>query len=100
MRGQGRFIFIDGFSKLFSGEKQERLDTITVNAKIPIITTLTQCILAALATQKGKPSMFIEGLDFLLAATNISPNDLLGLLSNISTVLAPAPRLHTYISGY
>src|SRR5438477_12692343 len=98
MRGQGRFMFIDGFSRLFSGEKQERPDTITVNAKIPIITTLTQCILKALATQKGKPTMFIEGLDFLLATTNISPNDLLGLLSNISAVPAPAPRIYNYIS--
>lgn len=90
-------MFIDGFSRLFSGEKQEKLDTITVDVKTPIISTLTQCILKALGTQKGKPTMFIEGLDFLLAATNISPNDLLGLLSNMSTV--PIPLLHDYISG-
>jgi hypothetical protein len=93
IKGQGRFLFIDGFSGLFSGEKQEkqeRLDMITVDPKEPIILILTQHILKALETQKGRPTMFIEGLDFLLAATNISPNDLLGLLSNISSV-TPLP---------
>jgi hypothetical protein len=86
-------MFIDGFSGLFSGEKQEQqeiLDMITVDPKGPIILTLTQHILKALETQKGRPTMFIEGLDFLLAATNISPNDLLGLISNISSV-TPLP---------
>ena len=63
---------------------------ITVDPKGAIISTLTQHILKALEMQKGRPTMFIEGLDFLLAATNISPNDLLGLLSNISSV-TPLP---------
>ena len=88
---QGRFMFSDGFSRLFSLETHEdcSLNTLILDSKIPFITTLTQCILKALSTQKRKPTLFIEGLDFLLAATNISPNDLLGLLANISSVLTP-----------
>ena len=82
-------MFIDGFSRLFSSEKHDGTDAIILDTKAPIITALTQYLLKALSGQKAKPTLFIDGLDFLLASTNISPNDLLGLLANLSSVCYP-----------
>lgn len=90
LRQQGQFVFIDGFSGLFSPEKHDGINTITLNTRVPFIMTLTQHLLKPLSAQKRKPILFIEGLDFLLASTSISPNDLLGLLSNLSSVSFPS----------
>jgi elongator complex protein 6 len=59
------------------------------------IDQISQCILKALAEIKGRPALIIEGLDFLLAAgpENISPSQILTLLSLLSEVYSSSTKL-------
>ena len=85
---------MDGFSRLFLPTPANTNDgsmTISLNVRSSWIEQLTQHILKAFADIKAKKiSLFIDGLDFLLAAGdgNITANDILTLLANLSEVLS------------
>jgi hypothetical protein len=87
---------VDGFSRLFlppttPPNPNDGSLAISLNEQSSWIIQLTQNILNALDTIKvAKPSLFIDGLDFVLAAgeTNITANDILTLLANLSEVLS------------
>ena len=98
---QGQFVFVDGFSQLFlpissstSGSKLGNCKTWTLTSRSPWSTQLSEIIVQALGEVKGeKPSLFIEGLDLLLAAgqDSITANEIIALVSSLSEVSPPRP---------
>ena len=90
-QNQGKFIFLNGFSRLFLPTPKSQLGdykTVTLSMQKPWIDQIIQSILKALAEIKGRPALIIEGLDFLLAAgpDNITAPQLLTLVSLLSEV--------------
>ena len=88
---QGRFIFLDGFSRLFAPTTRSpgsNYKTINLSSHTSWSHQLAQYITKALREVKGEPALIIEGVDFLLAAglDNITAPHLLSLLSLLSEV--------------
>ena len=88
-------MFLDGFSQLFhplnTPSPQNGPIQITLDDQASWIAQLIQHILKALDdVHTTKPSLFIEGLDFLLAVGEgrITASEILMLLANLSEVLS------------
>ena len=89
LQQQGRFIFLDGFSKLFAPTSQTTdYKTITLTGEATWIDIISRVIMKAISEIKGRPALFIEGLDLLLAAgpDDISASQVLACLSLLSEV--------------
>lgn len=86
---QNRFVYVDGFSRLFLPNATQTSSVLTLGSQSKWILSIAQIILLALDTlQTEKKSLFIEGLDFVLAAgsENITPLDILTTISVLSEV--------------
>jgi hypothetical protein len=85
-------VFIDGFSQLFQPiaglpNTQFVSRTITLDSRTSWAAQLAKNIVKSLGeTKTERPSLFIEGLDFLLASggDDITANEILALLSVLS----------------
>jgi elongator complex protein 6 len=93
-----KFIYIDAFSQLFLSFPgvQTTTPTLTLNSRSPWGTQLAQAIVNAVRrVEFDKPALFIEGLDFLLAAAGeeVNTDEILTLVSSLSEVLAPVSPL-------
>jgi hypothetical protein len=83
-----RLKFLDATSNLFSGLKQDPT-LFSFTSQNPSIAQLADAILNGLGDFQGsRPSLFLEGLDFLLAAgeNEVSPIQILSLISSLSDV--------------
>ena len=90
---QRQFVHVDGFSQLFlpisNSPSQNASKIMSLTSRSPWSTQLAQTIVQALGEVKvEKPCLFIEGLDFLLAAgeDSITANEILTLLSSLTEV--------------
>jgi hypothetical protein len=90
---QRHLVFVDGSSQLFGPLTNSSPNTsnikITLTSLSPWSMQLAQIIAKALGeVQAEKPTLFIEGLDFLLAAgeNDITPVEILTVLSSLSQV--------------
>ena len=89
-----KFVYIDAFSQLFLSVPgvQTTTPTLTLNSRSPWGTQLAQTIVNAVRrVEFDKPALFIEGLDFLLAAAGeeVTTDEILTLVSSLSEVFAP-----------
>lgn len=97
-----KFIYVDAFSQLFVPVpgSQPSGPTLSLDSHPPWATQLAQTIVNA-TKQIGveKPALFIDGLDFLLAAggAEITVDEILTLVSSLSEV---SPRLPTETKLY
>jgi hypothetical protein len=83
-----RLKFLDATSNLFSGLKQQP-NSLSFTSQNLLIAQLANAILNGLGDFQGsKPSLFLEGLDLLLAAgeNEVSPIQILSLISSLSDV--------------
>jgi hypothetical protein len=94
VRQQDRFVFIDGFSHLFNPisqppQKEDRGIGLSLTSQPSWIDQLAHLLVQTIGKMKSRPSLVIEGLDFLLAAApeHIPISQVLGLLSAVSDVL-------------
>jgi hypothetical protein len=100
-RQQRRLVFIDGCSRLFGPlpkfAQSDGSTILTLTGDSAWIEQIGQSVMKAIGTLRSRPSLIIEGLDFLLAAAQdkITATCLLRFLSTLTEVSNPfTPRSH------
>lgn len=87
----GRFTFVDGLRSLFSAPRDgeavyEKGIEVLQKASLEIIEGAIMKILATRSAEKSKIMLVLDGLDLLLAATAISAQEVLDMVSELQEV--------------